>query len=301
MMQADEAITYCRQNIEKMLSRSTTKLIAPVITYGLLKTYIENRKENYSDAEVKQCYVQAVQFFKKYLGHSLHIGGKYWDAYASRTLPKYGVLKTLDNKQYILTEPYRIASSELLVFLPTRIQTFIETKIGIIPNLETIEERLALAKDKEKFLEFIRKQIGINPSNFEVFAFAVLKTHLEKFACKLYRDTRTSAHDKGVDLSTNFGVVYQIKKLQLLTNNSADIVFREIQTNFSEDRIQDGNVVLVIDDIAKDVKSYLINMKIQSLATEDILNLSSLFDIEERQKVLRIVFEEFSREYQSDI
>ena len=300
-MQIDEAITYCRENIEKMLSRSTTKLIAPVITYGLVKEYSESRKEHYTDADVKQCYILAVTYFKDYLGHSLHIGGKYWDAYASRTLPKYGVLKTLDNKQYILTEPYKIASLELPEFLPDTIRAFIESKIGIIPNLATDEERLRLAKDSKEFLELIRRQIGINPSNFEVFSFAVLKTHLEKFACKLYRDTRTSAHDKGVDLSTNFGVVYQIKKLQLLTNNSADVVFREIKTNFSEDRIKDGNVVLVIDDIAQDVKSYLINMKIQSLSTDDIINLSSLFDLEERQKVLRIVFEEFLREYQSDI
>jgi hypothetical protein len=301
MIQVDKAITYCCENIEKMLSRSTTKLIAPIITYGLVKEYTESRKEHYTDVDVKQCYVRAVEFFKGYLGHSLHIGGKYWDAYASRTLPKYGVLRTLDNKQYILTDSYKIASFRLLEFLPDKIRVFIEAKIGLIPNLETIEERLNLAKDTENFLELIRQQIGINPSNFEVFSFAVLKTHLEKFACKLYRDTRTSAHDKGVDLSTNFGVVYQIKKLQLLTNNSADVVFREIKTNFSEDRIKDGNVVLVIDDITQDVKSYLINMKIQSLSTDDIINLLSLFDIEERQKVLRIVFEEFSREYQSDI
>ena len=301
MIPLDEALVYCQENIEKMLSRATTKLIAPVITYGLVKEYSESHKEHYTDADVKQCYVQAVVFFKEHLGHSLHIGGKYWDAYASRTLPKYGVLKTLDNKQYILTDPYKIASHKLLEFIPDKIRTFIKTKIGIIPNLETIEERLKIAKNKDDFLDLIRQQIGINPSNFEIFSFAVLKTHLEKFACKLYRDTRTSAHDKGVDLNTNFGVVYQIKKLQLLTNNSADLVFREIKTNFSEDRIKDGNVVLVIDDIAKDVKSYLIDMKVQSLSTDDIINLSSLFDIEERQKVLRIVFEEFSREYRSDI
>jgi hypothetical protein len=301
MKQTDEAMIYCCDNIEKMLSRSTTKLIMPILTYGLVKEYSESRREHYTDADVKQCYVKAIFYFKEYLGHSLHIGGRYQDAYPSRNLPQYGVLKTLGNRQYILTDPYKVASDKLLEFLPARIREFIEAKIGIIPNMGTIEERLRLAKNREKFLELIRQQIGMNPANFEIFSFAVLKTHLEKFACKLYRDTRTTAHDKGVDLSTNFGVVYQIKKLQLLTNNSADVVFREIKTNFSEDRIKDGNVVLVIDDIAQDVKTYLINMKIQSLSTDDIISLSSIFDIEERQRVLRIVFEEFSREYQSDI
>jgi len=301
MKPTDEAMVYCCENIEKMLSRSTTKLIMPILTYGLVKEYSESGKDHYTDADVKQCYVLAVTYFKEYLGHSLHIGGRYQDAYPSRNLSSYGVLETLGNRQYGLTAHYKAAADELLEFLPVRIRKFIEAKIGIIPQMDTIEERLRLAKNKEEFLKLIQQQIGMNPSNFEIFSFAVLKTHLEKFACKLYRDTRTTAHDKGVDLSTNFGVVYQIKKLQLLTNNSADLVFREIKTNFSEDRIKDGNVVLVIDDIAQDVKSYLINMKIQSLSTDDIINLASLFDIEERQRVLRIVFEEFSREYQSDI
>ena len=89
--------------------------------------------------------------------------------------------------------------------------------------------------------------------------------------------------------------------MKLLNQNSADSVFKELQTNFSEDRIKDGNVVLVIDDISKDVKSFLINMKIQSLSKEDILNLSTLLEVEERLKVLRVVFDEFSREYKSDI
>jgi len=301
MMRLDKAITYCRENIETMISRSTSKLIFPLITYGLLKEYSESRKERYTDADVKQCYFHAVAYFKEYLGHAIHFGGRYQDAYASRNLPQYGVLETLGNKQYALTTPYKLASTELLQILPDKIRFFLESKLGIIPHLKTDEERLKLAKDKNKFLELLRRQIDINPHNFEMFSFAVLKTHLEKFACKLYRDTRTLSHDKGVDLSTNFGVVYQIKKLRLLTNNSADVVFREIKTNFSEDRIKDGNIVLVIDDIAQCVKSYLINMKIQALSKEDILNLSSLFDLEERQKVLRIVFEEFLREYQSDI
>jgi hypothetical protein len=301
MMQLEKAIAYCRENIEKMISRSTSKLIFPMITYGLLKEYAESNKEYYTDADVKQCYFQAVAYFKEYLGHAIHIGGRYQDAYASRNLPQYGVLETLGNRQYALTEPYKIAAQELLKILPDKICSFLGSKLGIIPELKTDEERLKLAKDKNEFLKLLRQQIVINPHNFEMFSFAVLKTHLEKFACKLYRDTRTLSHDKGVDLSTNFGVVYQIKKLQLLTNNSADVIFREIKTNFSEDRIKDGNVVLVIDDIAKDVKSYLINMKIQSLSKEDIIKLAALFDIEERLRVLRIVYEEFLREYQSDI
>jgi hypothetical protein len=284
-----------------MLLRSKTKVIFPIISFGLIKKYSENKQEYFSDNEIKTYYEKSVNYFKKYLGHSLHIGGKYYDAYPSRNLPKYGVLKVIDNKKYFLTEPFKKSCSDLIVIIPQLIKEYITSKIGAIPNLENLNERLDVAKHKNKFLELLSQQIIINPTNFEIFSFAILKTHLEKFACKLYRDTRTSAHDKGVDLSTNFGVVYQIKKLKLLNQSSADNVFKELQTNFSEDRIKDGNVVLVIDDISKDVKSFLINMKIQSLSKEDILNLASLLELEERLKVLRVVFDEFSREYKSDI
>lgn len=292
---------YCQEQIEKMLSRSKTKVIFPIISYGLLKKYAEDKQKYFTDNEIQTLYESSVQYFKNYLGHSLHIGGKYYDAYPSRNLPKYGVLKVVDNKKYLLTEQYQKSSSDLIVVIPKLIKEYITQKIGEIPNLEDLGKRLIIAKDKNKFIEFLSKQIIINHTNFEIFSFAILKTHLEKFACKLYRDTRTSAHDKGVDLSTNFGVVYQIKKLKLLNQTSADIIFKEIQTNFSVDRINDGNVVLIIDDISKDVKRFLINMKIQSISKHEIINLATLLDLEERLKVLRVVFDEFSREYKSVI
>jgi hypothetical protein len=297
----NENLKKCQLEIEKMLSRSKTKVIFPIITHGLIQRYCDSGQVYFSDNEVKNYYEKSVNYLKEYLGHSLHIGGKYYDAYPSRNLPKYGVLKAIDNKKYLLTEPFQTSSDELVIIIPQLIKDYITNKIGLIPNLGNMNECFGLANDKNKFLELLSQQIIMNPTNFEIFSFAILKTHLEKFACKLYRDTRTSAHDKGVDLSTNFGVIYQIKKLKLLNQSSADTVFKELQTNFSEGRISDGNVVLIIDDISKEVKSFLINMKIQSLSKEDILNLSSLLEIEERLKVLRVVFDEFSREYKSDI
>ena len=72
--------------------------------------------------------------------------------------------------------------------------------------------------------------------------------------------------------------------------------------NFDNERLQDGNVILVIDDISKAVKQYLINMKVQSISKDDLLKMASNFDDpEDRQKVLRIVYEEFRREYSSAI
>lgn len=297
----DENFDYCKEQIKKMLLRSKTKIIFPIITYGLLKKYSEEGQKYFFDNEIKVNYEKSVNYLKSFLGHSFHIGGKYYDAYPSRNLPKYGVLNVVENKKYILTDPFINSSSELIAIIPELIKNFITKKIGIIPSLENVSVRLEVSKDIKGFLELLSLQLNINAINFEVFSFAILKIHLEKFACKIYRDTRTAAHDKGVDLSTNFGVVYQIKKLKLLNQNIADDVLKELQTNLSEDRLKEGNVVLVIDDISSDVKSFLINMKIQSLSKDDILRLASLLGLEERLKVLRVVFEEFSREYKSDI
>lgn len=284
-----------------MLSRSKTKIIFPIITFGLLKKYNESGQEYFWDNEIKDNYENSVNFFKSFLGHSLHIGGKYYDAYPSRNLPKYGVLQVIENRKYLLAEAYKNSSTDLIIIIPELIKAFVSQKLGKIPLLAEPSERLKISEDKKEFLSLLSNQIAANPNNFEIFSFAVLKVHLERFSCKLYRDTRTSAYDKGVDLSTNFGVVFQIKKLKLLNQNIADDIYKELLTNFSEDRIKDGNIVLVIDDISKEVKSFLINMKIQSLSKEDILNLATLLELEDRQKVLRVVFEEFSREYISNI
>jgi hypothetical protein len=68
------------------------------------------------------------------------------------------------------------------------------------------------------------------------------------------------------------------------------------------ERLQDGNVILVIDDIAEDIRRYLIDMKVQSIKKEQLLTIAKEFgDSEDRQKVLRVVYEEFRRDYSSVI
>ena len=72
--------------------------------------------------------------------------------------------------------------------------------------------------------------------------------------------------------------------------------------NFDNERLEKGNVILIIDDISKAVKQYLISMKVQSITKDDVVRLAAQFeDMEDRQKVLRIVYEEFRREYSSRI
>ena len=54
--------------------------------------------------------------------------------------------------------------------------------------------------------------------------------------------------------------------------------------------------------LSKEVKNYLVDMKVQSISKNDLLKLLEQFeDMEDREKVLRIVYEEFRREYSSDI
>jgi hypothetical protein len=103
-------------------------------------------------------------------------------------------------------------------------------------------------------------------------------------------------------LATNFGVVYQVKKLRVESRSDADKLYAELKVNFDTERLQDGNVILVIDDIAEDVRRYLIDMKVQSIKKDQLLSIAREFrDSEDRQKVLRVIYEEFRRDYSSAI
>jgi hypothetical protein len=288
---------FCRIEIDRMLKNSQTKVIAPVITFGLLRAHAETGKMQFSDSEIRKSYDAAVEFLKGFLHHDVHIGAKYYDAYGSR-MSRYHVVKPVGHLKYELLPPFTEEAKKLARWIPKRIKQHITERLGIVPLLKDANTRTRLAESPEKFQQLIRDQIDRTPANFEIFSFALIKVHLEKFACKIYRDTRTAAHDKGVDLSTNFGVVYQIKRLRIFTESEANELYAELKVNFDNERLQEGNVVLVIDDISKKVKKYLIDMKVQSFSKSDLFKLAANFDEpEDRQKVLRIVYDEFRREY----
>lgn len=284
-----------------MLKNSQNKVLVAVITLGLVREYAASKKAVFSDSEIRKAYNAAVNQLKKFLGHDVHIGAKYYDAYGSR-MSRYGVLKPVGHLKYRLLAPYTEQAKQLAAWIPERIKKHINERLGIVPLLSEPTARAAMAEHREGFSALIREQIGKTPSNFEIFSFAVIKVHLEKFACKIYRDTRTSAHDHGVDLSTNFGVVYQVKKLAIHTALEAQRLCAELKLNFGTERLTDGNVILVIDDISKEIKKYLIDMKVQSITKEEVLKMAENFDeSEDRQKVLRIVYDEFRREYASRV
>lgn len=294
--------TVVNDTIERMLKRSQTKILFPVITLGIIKAFLKTNQDTFTDLEIRGIYRETVQELKKYLGHDLHIGGIYYDAYSSRNLPQYKVIKIVGRKKYQLDPLYKNCAKELSEWLPKRIKIFIDEKLGIVTKLANRDTRVKISSDFKKFVQIIKNHIDKNASNFEIFGFALIKVHLEKFACKIYRDTRTSSHDAGVDLSTNFGVVYQIKKLRVSNISAAKNIYAELKSNFDKERLDDGKVILIIDDISQEIKKYLIDMKVQSIDKKDLLNLAQQFqDSEDREKILRIIYEEFRREYASVI
>ncbi len=291
----------CQREVTVMLRRSKTKVIAPTLTLGLLQAFLSGGKIKFSERETQTAYTSAVRYLKEFLGHSLHIGAKWEDAYSRRTLPKYQVLKPLEDG-YELLSPYTKFCKELIPWIAASIRDYITSRLGEIPSLADQKVRATFAADRSSFLRLLEENIELNPANFEFICFAVLRVHLEKFACKIYRDSRAAAHDKGVDISTNFGVVYQIKKLRVVNQKTCDALVSELQANFDQQRLEDGNVILVIDDIRQEFKEFLINLKIQSISKADLLKLAhQIEDVEDRQKVLRIVYDEFRREYASVI
>jgi hypothetical protein len=293
--------SFCRSEIERMLKYSQTKVIMPVVTLGLLRVFAENGTSVFSDTEIRRAYEGAVRSLVQFLGHDVHLGAKYYDAYGSR-MSRYGVLRSIGHLRYEMLAPYTTFAAGLRDWIPARIARHIEERLGVVPLLNNSATRLAYAEDQKRFVDLVRQQIDKTPANFEIFSFAVIKVHLEKFACKVYRDTRTAAHDKGVDISTNFGVVYQVKKLKINTESEADRVYAELKGNFDSERLQHGNVILVIEDISKRVSKYLIDMRVQAITKADLLKMATSFEEpEDRQKVLRVVYEEFRREYSSTI
>lgn len=70
----------CKAEIERMLKNSQTKVIAPLVTFGLVRTYSATKNAIFSDSDLQKAYGTAVKVMKAFLGHDMHIGAKYYDA-----------------------------------------------------------------------------------------------------------------------------------------------------------------------------------------------------------------------------
>ena len=117
-----------------MLKYSQTKVIMPVIAFGLLRAYAETKKRTFTDNEIQKAYEAAVKDLKQFLGHDVHIGAKYYDAYGLR-MSRYSVLKSVGHLSYELLPPYSDFAIALSHWIPGRIKQHIDQRLGIVPLL----------------------------------------------------------------------------------------------------------------------------------------------------------------------
>jgi hypothetical protein len=293
---------------ENMLERGHTKLVGPAIAYTVVRLYQETKNDTFTALEIRRRYQKAVCEIVDIAGTNLHLGAWFDNAYISREdrgVGKHGILRPIGGKRYTLSEPYRIHAADLAKWIPERIKKFLNSKLGKVIKLGEPEERLRLSQQLDSFVDFLRDLMKAQDggTSFEIASFAILKVYLEQLACRIYRDTVTSSHEGGTDLSTDFGAVYQIKKLKITHKHEADKLFSEVKTNFDNDRIHDGRVVIIIDDISPECKSYLLKKNsLKYIQREDLLQIASIIkDLEDRQKVLRVIHDEFLREYSNEI
>jgi hypothetical protein len=292
---------------EEMLQGAQTKLIGPVIACTVVNLYLETGTGTFSARQIRDRYLSSVCELVHFLGYNLHLGANF-DTDISREdrgVGRHGILKPTGTKQYQLDPLYKANASALRKWIPQQIKLFLDAKLGKIILLASAKERLSIAERHDQFLNFIQERFSAKDGgiSFEIVSFAILKVYLERFACRIYRDTRTFSHEGGTDLSTDFGAVYQIKKQRITHKADVDRLYSEIRNNFDTERIQDGRVVLILDDISADCKSYLLKKNsLKYIQSADLIEIASIInDLEDRQKILRIIYEEFCREYSNDI
>ena len=292
--------------IDKLIQYSKTKLINPIAFLGSINLLLKDKKI-FSRQELEDAYISAVKEVKKITRSNLNIGGRFHaNTYPDRMASKYGAFVILsENKIQLpsfivnLSKKNQKRAKRLVLEKIVKAQ---REKIGSIQLIDTDKKRVGLARDKDKFILFLAKELKRSANSFEITCFAILKIFLEKFACKLYRSSRTNARDTGIDISTDYGVVYQVKKFRIKKKKEVEKILKEVQINFDRSRIEDGKLILVIEDIDKNFKHFILDKNIKMFKMREILKIANQIDeVEDRMKVLRVIYDENRRELESDI
>jgi len=292
--------------IDNLIKFSKTKLINPVAFLAALNLLLKGKKI-FTRQELDVEYKKTVEKIKKITKSELNIGGRFHaDTYPDRMASKYGAFKILDGNRICLPDSVvKLSKNEQKKIRDLVINKIIDAqkiKLGNILLIDTEEKRLDIVKGKDNFLDFLKKELQRSANSFEIACFAILKVFLEKFACKLYRNSKTNARDTGVDISTDYGVVYQLKKIKISKKEDIDLILKELQINFDQARIEDGKLILIIEDIDKNFKHLIIDRNIRMFKTEEILKIANqIEEIEDRMKILHIIYDETRRELESDI
>lgn len=319
-------VSKLKAEIEGTISHSTTKLILPLLILFYLEYVEKRRNPEVDNAVVKEGYEKTVcDVVKNHLHHNFNIGGTFNDTYISRLSSRHHFLKQISQKRFAVQNGYFANAKELATFTKWKIKEHLDSKLG---NLITLSELLEAKYSKEKSMEKQRKlldealhdtssrrfreflETGFDKSSdglltmsygFEICMFSILKVFLAKFGCRLYRDSKTYAADKGGDISTNFGVVYQIKNYCLTNEEKFTDLVDELFLNFSDGRIQQGNVFLIIKDATNGFVDQLKKQSINCITKKSVTDLLDKLSYEEKQEVLCSVVREFKRELLSDV
>ena len=292
--------------INKILKSSKTKIINPVAFLASLNFLLRDKKI-FTRKELDEEYKQSVKEVKNYTKSDLNIGGRFHsNTYPDRMASKYGAFVILPKNKlklpdFIINQDKK-RIQQIKQILLDRILDVQKIKIGNLQLIDQDSKRIKIAKEKNQFINFLTNELKSSANGFEITCFAILKVFLEKFACKLYRNSRTNARDSGIDISTNFGVAYQVKKFKLKEEKEVNKILKEIKTNFDKDRIQDGKLVLVLEDIDSNFKHLILGKNIKMFKLSEILKFAEqIEEVEDKMKVLRVIYEENKRELKSDI
>lgn len=251
--------------------------------------------------------------------------GAFNDTYISRLSYRHRFLRQISQKEFAVQEDYFSNAKDLAIYTKMKIEEHLNLKLGNLVSLKRLIESghddIESIDGERKYLEevlhdnsgkrfrefletgFDKKAEGFLAMSygFEICMFSILKVFLAKFGCRLYRDSRTYSVDKGGDISTNFGVVYQIKNYCLTNEEKFTELLNELFLNFSDGRIQQGNVFLIIKDASDGVVAQLKRQSINCITKRGVTDLLDKLNYDEKHEVLSSITREFNRELLSDV
>src|SRR6266404_8444111 len=95
----------CKGEFERMLKNSQTKVIMPALGLGVLRQFLATQRIAFTDSELRLSYHSAVRSLKEHLGHDVHLGAKYEDAYGMR-MSRYGFFRSIGHLKYELADRF---------------------------------------------------------------------------------------------------------------------------------------------------------------------------------------------------
>jgi len=317
-MVSNRDLPEIRSEIDKMIEdRRATRLINPVLTVFYLREFRRtgNRIVNFN--LVKPGYEDTIcDLIRNQLHHNFNIGGQFNDSYLQRLASRHRVLEHIKGKDFAITPELAQNHEHLIPYIIRKIDDHLKSKLSNLVRLEEVirnnarDELREILEDttSRKVREFL--QTGFDPGSpgflgvaygFEISMFAILKVLLAKFGCKIYRDSKTYSSDKGTDLGTNFGVVYQVKKKCIASEDTFNALVSELLFNFADGRIQEGNVFLIVEGMNDDFRKRLKSQRINCMTQEAVTDFLDKLDAEEKWEILKQIVQEFRRELVSDI